>query len=126
MKKIILMSATFALLTFLFLGSTSCNKYNRQPADQIVGDYIGSGTDSEGLPFVGQVIRISKISKKRVKVESIGHTNITAFEIDVEGFVDNVSSVDDPNNTLAVQFEGESTSLGLTGMEEETFAGVKQ
>lgn len=126
MKKIKIMNTTFVLLAFLFLGATSCNKYQRQPADQIVGDYIGSGTDAAGTPFVGQIVRISKVSKKRVKVESVGHNYIATFEIDVEGFVGNVSSVDDPNNTLAAQIDGEIITLGLTGTDEETFAGSRQ
>ena len=126
MRKIITMSTTFALLTFLFLGATSCNKYEKQPADQIVGDYVGSGTDENGTPFVGQIIRVSKVSKKRVKVESVGHDFISTFEFDVEGFVGSVSSVDDSNNSLAVQLDGETVTIGLTGANEETFGGTKQ
>lgn len=126
MKKILIMSTTFALLAFLFLGSTSCNKSNRKPADLIVGDYIGSGTDANENPFIGQIIRITKVSNKRVKVEPVGHSYITAFEVDVESIGSKVSSLDDTEGALAAQIDGESISLAITTVQEQTFGGSKQ
>lgn len=120
------MSTTFALLTFLMLSATSCNKYESQPADTIAGDYIGSGTDANGMPFIGQIVRVSKVSKKRVKVEPVSHSFITAYEIDIEGFTESVSSVDDPTYSLAASIEGETITLGLAGNQQETFSGTKQ
>lgn len=126
MKKIILMSTIFTLMTFMMIGTTSCNKYKRQPADTIVGDYIGSGTSASGTPFVAQIVRITKVSKKRVKVEPVGHSYIVAFEIDIQGFPESVSSIDDANSTLAAQIDGEVITLALTGGLQETFGGTKQ
>lgn len=120
------MSTTFALLAFLFLGTTSCNKYKRNPADSIVGDYIGTGTDANEFPYFNQIIRVTKVSKKRVKVEPVGHNSITAFEIDVEGFVDQVSSTGGESESLAADIQGEAITLAFTTPNDETFAGTKQ
>ena len=126
MKKTILMSTIFALMTFVIIGTTSCNKYKRNPADQIVGDYIGSGTDANGFPFVAQIVRISKVSKKRVKIEPVGHSGITAFEVDIEGLAEGVSSIDDGSGDLAASLENEVVSLAISTVQEETFGGQKQ
>ena len=126
MKKIILMSTTFALLTFLMLSATSCNKYKRQPADTIVGDYLGSGTDASGMPYLNQIVRVSKVSKRRVKVEPVGHSYITAFEVNVIGNENGVVSVEDIEAGLNSEINGETIDLGVSTPQNETFLGTKQ
>lgn len=120
------MSTTFALLTFLMLSATSCNKYKRQPADTIVGDYLGSGTDASGMPYLNQIVRVSKVSKRRVKVEPVGHSYITAFEVNVIGNENGVVSVEDIEAGLNSEINGETIDLGVSTPQNETFLGTKQ
>lgn len=128
MKKTFLLSTIFTLLAFLMIGTTSCSKFKKNPADLIVGDYIGSGTDANENPYISQIIRVTKISNKRVKVEPVGHSYITAFEIDVKGFkrANKVASTDEVTESLAAEIGEATVTLAFTGTQEETFGGTKQ
>ncbi len=119
------MSTSVVLLAFILMGTTSCSKYNSQPAKLVIGEYIGSGTDSDGIPYTDEIIRISRISDKRIKVEPVGHLKMMEFEIDIEGGLNKVFSLDDSQGTLAAQHDNGVTSIGIASSKNEQFAGTK-
>ena len=121
------MSTTFALLALFMLGTSSCNKYKQQPADLVVGDYTGVGATVNQVPFINESIRVTKVSRKKVKVEPIGHSHFNAFEVDLLGVESEnaVASVSNAYN-FAVDLDEEPAEIGFTSPEGTSFVGERQ
>ncbi|MFT5858070.1 MAG: hypothetical protein ACI865_000154 [Flavobacteriaceae bacterium] len=132
MKKQIKRSTTgttlMILLAMFALNLTSCKKKEeRKPADFVVGDYIGSGISDNQSPFINQTIRVTKISKSRIKIEPVGHTHITTFEMDIE-YVSDENAITGFEGTFSLAFNLEETpiEIGFGSDNGQTFGGEKQ
>ena len=124
-RKTILRIGTLAITMTLFM-LLSCQKERRNPASLIEGEYQGNGTLANESPYIGLKIRIVELSKKKVRIESIGNSTIPSFEIEVMYFKDAVSSADGATGSLGAPIEdGSAINIGFTSPTGETFAGFK-
>lgn len=112
---------------------TSCKKEKIEdvaPAEDVaslvIGNYIGSGENASAVPFVNKVVKVSKVSNTRIKIESVSHTNITTFEVNVMKIGTDVTSTADENNSFAVQMAASPYTIAFENTLEETFGGTKQ
>ena len=96
-------------------------------ATKIVGNYSGNGTSSSGSSFTNKVIRITKVSDTRVKVESVSHSNITTFEINIMQVGTAVTGDANATNDFAVQMATSPYTIAFeTYSPDQDFGGSKQ
>jgi len=105
---------------------TACKK--EKMIKDAAGNYLCSGNTPAGLPFVNQVISVTKVSKNRLKIEPVGNTYITAFEVNIMRVGDKlVSEHNDDDHTGTIDMSSSPYTIGFsTENPEQTFAGTKQ
>lgn len=127
-KRTTIGSTLMVLLAVFALNIASCKKKEeRKPADFVVGNYVGSGVTANFTPFINATIRVTKVSKSRVKIEPVGHTYITPFEVDIKYVVDEDAIFDtDGDFGLIFSLEDAPISLGFGSGVGQSFGGEKQ
>ncbi len=139
MKKIKNTGTLILICSVIFI--SSCKKENTSPliilqddiASMVAGNYIGSGTSANGDAFIEKTIKITKVDNHRIKVEPVGHTYITPFEIKIWACMGNIISDPDQDSiSLAIVLHGPvGTTIGFStetsGMpEDQDFGGFKE
>lgn len=118
------------LITSVFT-VTSCKKKKEAKElesniDKIEGTYLGSGETAAGAPFINKQIKITKVSSNKIKIEPVGHSFITAVEVNVMYLGTAVTSTDDEETEFAVQMAGAPFTIAFEGNNNETFGGTRQ
>jgi len=114
----------FLLLTVSIISFSSCRK-DKKLADQVVGNYTGVGTDANDMPFINEVMKVSKVSNNTVKIESSGHSNIATITVELIKVDDNIVSSPDDANEVVFAVSDEPVAIALEGENGETFTGEK-
>ena len=95
-------------------------------ASLAVGNYLGSGEDAAGNTFVNKIVKVSKVSDTRVKVEAVGHTSITTFEVNVMGLPTGPTSTTSETTDFAVRTDTNPHSIAFDCNGGQTFGGTLQ
>lgn len=95
-------------------------------ASQCVGNFIGSGEDASGNSFVNKVVKVSKVTNTRVRVEAVGHTSITTFEVNIMAMPTGPTSDANESTDFAVRTDTNPHTLAFEHTSGQNFAGFKQ
>lgn len=121
LKRVLVLAVIAGATTFV-----SCKKEEIDAATPAVGNYIGSGEDAAGTPFVNKVVTITKISNTRIKVEPSGHTSITAFEVEVMKMPTGPTSTDEETTDFAVRTDTSPNTIAFDCNGAQNFGGTRQ
>ncbi len=102
------------------------NTTTSDPASIAVGNFIGSGEDASGNTFVNKVVKVTKLSNTRIKVEPVGHSYITSFEINVMGVPTGTVNDQNENTDFAVRNDTNPFTIGFDCPSGQNFGGQKQ
>lgn len=77
-----------ALLLSIVLLNAACNKDGKCQGSpditkKVVGNYRGNGVSLSGVSYYDKEIKISRVSKNKIKLEPVGHTYFNTFELAV-------------------------------------------